>query len=175
MGTAELLADADSVIIAPGYGMAVAQGQHGVAGLTRQFRSHGVDVRFAIHPVAGRLPGHMNVLLAEAKVPYDIVLELHEINSDFTGTSIVLVIGANDTVKPAAADDPASPIAGMPVLHAWEADQVVAFKRSMASGDAGVANPLFYRDNTSMLFGDAKQRVEDILRELASVAPQVRL
>ncbi|MDQ0815176.1 NAD(P) transhydrogenase subunit beta [Streptomyces sp. B3I7] len=172
--TAELLADADSVIIAPGYGMAVAQAQHGVAELTRRLRSRGTEVRFAIHPVAGRLPGHMNVLLAEAKVPYDIVLELDEINGDFTGTSVVLVIGANDTVNPAAAEDPASPIAGMPVLHVWAADQVVVFKRSMASGYAGVPNPLFHRDNTSMLFGDAKQRVEDILRELASLAPRVR-
>jgi H+-translocating NAD(P) transhydrogenase subunit beta len=168
-GVAELLADADSVIIAPGYGMAVAQAQYGVADLTRRLRERGVDVRFAIHPVAGRLPGHMNVLLAEAKVPYDIVLELDEINDDFAGTSVVLVVGANDTVNPAAAEDPGSPIAGMPVLHVWEADRVVMFKRSMASGYAGVPNPLFYRDNTDMLFGDAKDRVDDILRELASV------
>ncbi|NJC86382.1 Re/Si-specific NAD(P)(+) transhydrogenase subunit beta [Planosporangium mesophilum] len=165
-GVAELLATADSVIITPGYGMAVAQAQHGVAELTRKLREKGVNVRFGIHPVAGRLPGHMNVLLAEAKVPYDIVLEMDEINDDFTGTSVVLVIGANDTVNPAATEDPASPIAGMPVLQVWEADNVIVFKRSMASGYAGVQNPLFFRDNSAMLFGDAKDRVEDILRAL---------
>ena len=163
---AELLRDARSVIIAPGYGMAVAQAQYPVADLTKRLRERGVEVRFGIHPVAGRLPGHMNVLLAEAKVPYDIVLELDEINDDFADTDVVLVIGANDTVNPAAAEDPGSPIAGMPVLHVWEARNVVVFKRSMASGYAGVANPLFFRDNTQMLFGDAKQRVEDILRAL---------
>ncbi len=163
-GVAELLARADSVIITPGYGMAVAQAQYGVAELTRKLREKGVDVRFGIHPVAGRLPGHMNVLLAEAKVPYDIVLELDEINEDFDDTSVVLVIGANDTVNPAAAEDPASPIAGMPVLRVWDADNVVVFKRSMAPGYAGVQNPLFFRDNSSMLFGDAKERVEAILR-----------
>jgi NAD(P) transhydrogenase subunit beta len=163
-GVAELLAEADSVIITPGYGMAVAQAQYGVAELTRKLRDRGVNVRFGIHPVAGRLPGHMNVLLAEAKVPYDIVLEMDEINDDFGDTAVVLVIGANDTVNPAAAEDPASPIAGMPVLSVWEADNVVVFKRSMASGYAGVQNPLFYRDNAAMLFGDAKDRVEDILR-----------
>jgi len=163
------LADAKSVVITPGYGMAVAQAQYPVAELTRVLRERGVDVRFGIHPVAGRLPGHMNVLLAEAKVPYDIVLEMDEINDDFASTSVVLVIGANDTVNPAAAEEPSSPIAGMPVLHVWEAEEVIVFKRSMASGYAGVPNPLFTRDNTRMLFGDAKDRVEDILRELASV------
>ena len=165
-GVAELLAEADSVIITPGYGMAVAQAQYGVAELTRKLRERGVTVRFGIHPVAGRLPGHMNVLLAEAKVPYDIVLEMDEINDDFDDTAVVLVIGANDTVNPAAADDPNSPIAGMPVLTVWNADDVVVFKRSMATGYAGVQNPLFFRDNSAMLFGDAKERVEDILRAL---------
>jgi len=163
---AQLLRDADSVIITPGYGMAVAQAQYPVAGLTSRLRELGVSVRFGIHPVAGRLPGHMNVLLAEARVPYDIVLGMDEINDDFATTDVVLVIGANDTVNPAAAEDPGSPIAGMPVLRVWEAQQVVVFKRSMASGYAGVANPLFYRENAAMLFGDAKQRVEEILREL---------
>ncbi len=165
-GVAELLTAAESVVITPGYGMAVAQAQHGVAELTRRLRERGITVRFGIHPVAGRLPGHMNVLLAEAKVPYDIVLELDEINDDFAHTSVVLVIGANDTVNPAAAEDPTSPIAGMPVLSVWEAENVVVFKRSMASGYAGVQNPLFFRENTAMLFGDAKDRVEDILRSL---------
>ena len=146
--------------------MAVAQAQHGVAELTRLLRDRGVDVRFGIHPVAGRLPGHMNVLLAEAKVPYDIVLGLDEVNDDLAETDVVLVIGANDTVNPAAMDDPTSPIAGMPVLRVWEADEVVVFKRSMASGYAGVQNPLFFRENTAMLFGDAKERVQDILRAL---------
>jgi len=165
---AELLASARSVIITPGYGMAVAQAQYPVAELTSALRARGIEVRFGIHPVAGRLPGHMNVLLAEAKVPYDIVLELDEINDDFAGTDVVLVIGANDTVNPAAAEDPGSPIAGMPVLHVWEARDVIVFKRSMASGYAGVQNPLFFRENTQMLFGDAKDRVDDILRALAS-------
>ncbi|CAL9670583.1 Re/Si-specific NAD(P)(+) transhydrogenase subunit beta [Streptomyces sp. enrichment culture] len=163
---AELLARARSVVITPGYGMAVAQAQHPVAELTRRLRERGIDVRFGVHPVAGRLPGHMNVLLAEAKVPYDIVLEMDEINDDFADTSVVLVIGANDTVNPSATEDPASPIAGMPVLRVWEAEQVVVFKRSMASGYAGVQNPLFFRENSSMLFGDAKQSVEGILRAL---------
>jgi NAD(P) transhydrogenase subunit beta len=172
--TAELLANASSVVIAPGYGMAVAQAQYPVAELTRRLRERGVDVRFAIHPVAGRLPGHMNVLLAEAKVPYDIVLEMDEINDELSGTTVVLVIGANDTVNPAAAEDPGSPIAGMPVLRVWEAENVVVFKRSMATGYAGVQNPLFYRDNTQMLFGDAKQRMEDILGALGSDAPTHR-
>jgi NAD(P) transhydrogenase subunit beta len=169
---AELLTAADSVVITPGYGMAVAQAQYGVAELTRVLRERGVNVRFGIHPVAGRLPGHMNVLLAEARVPYDIVLEMDEINDDFAGTSVVLVIGANDTVNPAATEDPTSPIAGMPVLKVWEADQVIVFKRSMAAGYAGVQNPLFFRENTAMLFGDAKDRVEDILnavRRLSTV------
>ncbi|MFE9427450.1 Re/Si-specific NAD(P)(+) transhydrogenase subunit beta [Kitasatospora sp. NPDC006697] len=163
---AELLAAADSVVITPGYGMAVAQAQHPVAELTRRLRESGVNVRFGVHPVAGRLPGHMNVLLAEAKVPYDIVLEMDEINDDLADTTVVLVIGANDTVNPAAMDDPGSPIAGMPVLRVWEAGQVVVFKRSMASGYAGVQNPLFFRENSSMLFGDAKQSVEAILQAL---------
>ncbi|WP_240471835.1 Re/Si-specific NAD(P)(+) transhydrogenase subunit beta [Pseudarthrobacter phenanthrenivorans] len=162
--TAELLANASSVVITPGYGMAVAQAQYPVAELAHQLREKGVNVRFGIHPVAGRLPGHMNVLLAEAKVPYDIVLEMDEINDDLDDTSVVLVIGANDTVNPAAAEDPGSPIAGMPVLRVWEAENVVVFKRSMAAGYAGVQNPLFFRDNSQMLFGDAKQRVEDILK-----------
>jgi NAD(P) transhydrogenase subunit beta len=164
--TAELLKDAKSVIITPGYGMAVAQAQHGVAQLTSHLRERGVEVRFGIHPVAGRLPGHMNVLLAEAKVPYDIVLEMDEINDDLADTSVVLVIGANDTVNPAAMEDPASPIAGMPVLRVWEAADVVVFKRSMSTGYAGVQNPLFFRENTKMLFGDARERVDDILRAL---------
>jgi NAD(P) transhydrogenase subunit beta len=163
---AELLRNASSVVITPGYGMAVAQAQYPVADLVRKLRERGVDVRFGIHPVAGRLPGHMNVLLAEAKVPYDIVLEMDEINDELADTSVVLVIGANDTVNPAAAEDPSSPIAGMPVLRVWEASDVVVFKRSMAAGYAGVQNPLFFRDNTQMLFGDAKERVEDILRSL---------
>ncbi len=163
---ADLLKSARSVIITPGYGMAVAQAQYPVAELTRKLRDRGIEVRFGIHPVAGRLPGHMNVLLAEAKVPYDIVLEMDEINDDFAETSVVLVIGANDTVNPAAMDDPTSPIAGMPVLHVWEAEHVIVFKRSMAAGYAGVQNPLFFKENTQMLFGDAKQRVEDILHAL---------
>ena len=162
-GAADMLASASRVIIAPGYGMAVAQAQYPVADLTRTLRERGVEVRFAVHPVAGRLPGHMNVLLAEAKVPYDIVMELDEINDDFADTDVVLVIGANDTVNPDAAEDPGSPIAGMPVLHVWEAENVIVFKRSMAAGYAGVQNPLFFRDNTQMLFGDAKARVDDIL------------
>lgn len=168
-GAAELLSSATSVIITPGYGMAVAQAQYGVADLTRKLRERGVEVRFGIHPVAGRLPGHMNVLLAEAKVPYDIVLEMDEINDDFDGTSVVLVIGANDTVNPAASEDPGSPIAGMPVLTVWNADNVIVFKRSMASGYAGVQNPLFFRENTQMLFGDAKDRVDAINAALESL------
>jgi H+-translocating NAD(P) transhydrogenase subunit beta len=165
-GAAEMLAGATSVVITPGYGMAVAQAQYGVAELTRKLRDAGIDVRFGIHPVAGRLPGHMNVLLAEAKVPYDIVLEMDEINDDLAETDVVLVIGANDTVNPAASEDPSSPIAGMPVLKVWEAKNVIVFKRSMASGYAGVQNPLFFRENSQMLFGDAKDRVNDILATL---------
>jgi H+-translocating NAD(P) transhydrogenase subunit beta len=163
---AQLLAAAKSVVITPGYGMAVAQAQYPVAELAKKLREKGVNVRFGIHPVAGRLPGHMNVLLAEAKVPYDIVLEMDEINDELSQTSVVLVIGANDTVNPAATENPGSPIAGMPVLKVWEAENVVVFKRSMASGYAGVANPLFFKENTRMLFGDAKERVEDILKSL---------
>jgi NAD(P) transhydrogenase subunit beta len=163
---AELLAGATSVVITPGYGMAVAQAQYPVAELTAKLRAKGVDVRFGIHPVAGRLPGHMNVLLAEAKVPYDIVLEMDEINDDLRTTDVVLVIGANDTVNPAAAEDPSSPIAGMPVLEVWNAKDVIVFKRSMATGYAGVQNPLFFRDNSQMLFGDAKDRVEEIVAAL---------
>ena len=167
-GAADLLLDAKSVIITPGYGMAVAQAQYPVAEITDELRKRGVNVRFGIHPVAGRLPGHMNVLLAEAKVPYDIVLEMDEINDDFDETDVVLVIGANDTVNPAALDDPSSPIAGMPVLHVWEAANVIVFKRSMATGYAGVQNPLFFKENTQMLFGDAKERVDDIHRAIKS-------
>jgi NAD(P) transhydrogenase subunit beta len=163
---ADLLKDAGTVVITPGYGMAVAQAQYPVADLTHKLRERGIEVRFGIHPVAGRLPGHMNVLLAEAKVPYDIVLEMDEINEDFPSTDVVLVIGANDTVNPAAAEDPTSPIAGMPVLEVWNARDVIVFKRSMAAGYAGVQNPLFFRDNSSMLFGDAKERVEDIIKAL---------
>jgi len=163
---AELLNGATSVVITPGYGMAVAQAQYPVAELTSRLRKKGVNVRFGIHPVAGRLPGHMNVLLAEAKVPYDIVLEMDEVNPDFPDTDVVLVIGANDTVNPSAAEEPASPIAGMPVLEVWKARNVVVFKRSMAPGYAGVQNPLFYKDNSQMLFGDAKERVEDIIKAL---------
>ena len=163
---AELLSGASSVVITPGYGMAVAQAQYPVADLTATLRAKGIDVRFGIHPVAGRLPGHMNVLLAEAKLPYDIVLEMDEINDDFPDTDVVLVIGANDTVNPAASEDPTSPIAGMPVLEVWNAKDVIVFKRSMAAGYAGVQNPLLFRDNSQMLFGDAKDRVEDIGRAL---------
>jgi NAD(P) transhydrogenase subunit beta len=164
--TVEMLKGARSVVIAPGYGMAVAKAQYPVAELTSRLRAQGVQVRFAVHPVAGRLPGHMNVLLAEAKVPYDIVLEMDEINEDFPETDVVLVIGANDTVNPAAMEDPGSPIAGMPVLEVWKANQVIVFKRSMATGYAGVPNPLFYRENSAMLFGDAKAKVEEILTAL---------
>ena len=163
---AELLAGAKSVVITPGYGMAVAQAQYPVADLTKRLREKGVDVRFGIHPVAGRLPGHMNVLLAEAKVPYDIVLEMDEVNDDFPETDVVLVIGANDTVNPAAVEQPGSPIAGMPVLEVWNAKDVIVFKRSMATGYAGVQNPLFFKENTRMLFGDAKDKVEEIVRNL---------
>ena len=161
-----LLEDARSVIIVPGYGMAVAQAQHPVAEITKILRDKGINVRFGIHPVAGRLPGHMNVLLAEAKVPYDIVLEMDEINHDFPDTDIALIIGANDTVHPAALDDPNSPIAGMPVLEVWKAKFSIVMKRGMASGYAGVENPLFFKENNRMLFGDAKKNVDAILAQL---------
>ena len=166
---AEALAEARSVIIAPGYGMAVAQAQYPVAELTRQLEARGATVRFAIHPVAGRLPGHMNVLLAEARVPYDIVLEMDEINDDFAKTDIVLVIGANETVNPVAME-PGTPISGMPVLHVWDAAKVIVFKRSMRPGYAGVENPLFFRENTAMCFGDADVSVKAILAELPASA-----
>lgn len=163
--TAELLKGAKTVMITPGYGMAVSQAQYPVADLTRKLREAGVDVTFGIHPVAGRLPGHMNVLLAEAKVPYDIVLEMDEVNDDFADIDVVLVIGANDTVNPIA-EEPGSPIAGMPVLKVWEAGRVIVFKRSMGSGYAGVQNPLFFNENSDMLLGDAKASVEAIIKEL---------
>ncbi|WP_395540474.1 NAD(P)(+) transhydrogenase (Re/Si-specific) subunit beta [Neotabrizicola sp. sgz301269] len=162
-GVAAALNDADSVIIVPGYGMAVAQAQQSVSELTRKLRAKGKEVRFAIHPVAGRLPGHMNVLLAEAKVPYDIVLEMDEINEDFPNTDVVIVIGSNDIVNPAAQEDPNSPIAGMPVLEVWKAKQVFVSKRGQGTGYSGIENPLFYKDNTRMFYGDAKKSVDALL------------
>ena len=164
--TAELLKNAREVVIVPGYGMAVAQAQYPIYEITRKLRDQGVNVRFAIHPVAGRMPGHMNVLLAEAKVPYDIVLEMDEVNEDFPHVDVVLVIGANDIVNPDAQDNPGSPIAGMPVLEVWKAETAIVMKRSMATGYAGVQNPLFYKENTRMLFGDAKASVEAILASI---------
>ena len=162
-GVASALNDADSVVIVPGYGMAVAQAQAAVSELTRKLRAAGKEVRFAIHPVAGRLPGHMNVLLAEAKVPYDIVLEMDEINDDFPSTDVVIVIGSNDIVNPAAQDDPNSPIAGMPVLEVWKAKQVFVSKRGQGTGYSGIENPLFYKENTRMFYGDAKDSINKLL------------
>ena len=166
--TAEMLKEAKSVVIVPGYGMAVAQAQHTVYEITKALRERGVKVRFGIHPVAGRMPGHMNVLLAEAKVPYDIVFEMDELNDDFPKVDVAMVIGANDIVNPAAQEDPTSPIAGMPVLEVWKAKHSVVMKRSMASGYAGVDNPLFYKDNNRMLFGDAKKMLDEVLAALKS-------
>ena len=165
-GVAAALEDADSVIIVPGYGMAVAQAQQSISELTRRLRGKGKSVRFAIHPVAGRLPGHMNVLLAEAKVPYDIVLEMDEINDDFPDTDVVMVVGSNDTVNPGAQDDPNSPIAGMPVLEVWKAKQVFVSKRGSGAGYSGAENPLFFKDNTRMFFGDAKASVDALLQQI---------
>lgn len=165
--TAELLESAKSVIIVPGYGMAVAQAQYPISEITKHLRDRGIQVRFGIHPVAGRMPGHMNVLLAEANVPYDIVLEMDEINEDFPETDVVLVVGANDTINSSALDDPSSPIAGMPVLEVWKAKTTVIMKRSMASGYAGVDNPVFYKENSRMLFGDARKNVDAILGQLS--------
>ncbi|HEV8096872.1 MAG TPA: NAD(P)(+) transhydrogenase (Re/Si-specific) subunit beta, partial [Burkholderiales bacterium] len=164
--TADLLREAKSVIIVPGYGMAVAQAQHMVYEITKNLRDKGINVRFGIHPVAGRMPGHMNVLLAEAKVPYDIVLEMDELNEDFPDTDVAMVIGANDIVNPAAQEDPTSPIAGMPVLEVWKAKTSIVMKRSMASGYAGVDNPLFYKENNRMLFGDAKKMLDEVFAAL---------
>ena len=166
-GVASALDDADSVIIVPGYGMAVAQAQQSVSELTRRLRAKGKEVRFAIHPVAGRLPGHMNVLLAEAKVPYDIVLEMDEINDDFASTDVVIIIGSNDIVNPAAQEDPNSPIAGMPVLEVWNAKQVIVSKRGQGTGYSGIENPLFYKDNTRMFYGDAKASLDRLLTQIS--------
>lgn len=166
-GVAQALEDADSVVIVPGYGMAVAQAQGSIAELTRRLRAKGKTVRFAIHPVAGRLPGHMNVLLAEAKVPYDIVLEMEEINEDLPATDVAIVVGSNDIVNPAAEEDPNSPIAGMPVIEVWKAKQVFVSKRGQGTGYSGIENPLFYKDNTRMLYGDAKKSVDEVMKHLA--------
>ncbi|MGH8650232.1 MAG: NAD(P)(+) transhydrogenase (Re/Si-specific) subunit beta, partial [Burkholderiales bacterium] len=166
--TAELLRNSKNVIIVPGYGMAVAQAQHAVYEITKFLREKGVSVRFGIHPVAGRMPGHMNVLLAEARVPYDIVMEMDEVNADFPDTDVAMVVGANDIVNPAAQEDPTSPIAGMPVLEVWKAKTSIVMKRSMASGYAGVDNPLFYKENNRMLFGDAKKMLDEALVALKS-------
>ncbi|MEO0387310.1 MAG: NAD(P)(+) transhydrogenase (Re/Si-specific) subunit beta, partial [Pseudomonadota bacterium] len=166
-GVATALEEADSVIIIPGYGMAVAQAQQSVSELTKRLRAKGKTVRFAIHPVAGRLPGHMNVLLAEAKVPYDIVLEMDEINEDFPDTDVSIVIGSNDIVNPAAQDDPGSPIAGMPVLECWKSKQVFVSKRGAGTGYSGIENPLFFKDNTRMFYGDAKKSVDELLSRIS--------
>jgi NAD(P) transhydrogenase subunit beta len=166
-GVATALDEADNIIIIPGYGMAVAQAQQSVAELTRRLRAQGKNVRFAIHPVAGRLPGHMNVLLAEAKVPYDIVLEMDEINDDFPETDVAIVIGSNDIVNPAAQDDPNSPIAGMPVLECWKAKQVFVSKRGQGTGYSGIENPLFFKDNTRMYYGDAKASIDQLLANMS--------
>lgn len=163
---ADDIADAQNIVIVPGYGMAVAQAQSAVSEITRRLRDKGKNVRFAIHPVAGRLPGHMNVLLAEAKVPYDIVLEMDEINEDFPDTDMVIILGANDIVNPAAQDDPSSPIAGMPVLEVWKAGQVIISKRGQGRGYSGIENPLFFKDNSRMLYGDAKASLDELLGKI---------
>ncbi|MEL0003583.1 MAG: NAD(P)(+) transhydrogenase (Re/Si-specific) subunit beta, partial [Rhodospirillales bacterium] len=166
-GVAAALNDADTVIIVPGYGMAVAQAQRAVAELTQRLRAKGKTVRFGIHPVAGRLPGHMNVLLAEAKVPYDIVLEMDEINDDFPQTDVTIIIGSNDIVNPAAQEDPNSPIAGMPVLEVWKSRQVFVSKRGQGTGYSGIENPLFYKENTRMFYGDAKKSLDELLPKIS--------